>query len=119
MPSRRSKPTLPLAGAGALEWRAPDPSGFLNPFNQPDLLAYFDDLADWHGYIRFLGFPHLEDNPDVPIDRLFVEPAIADRAIRPEQDPASWPQTTSLLDALTAHPRLVLLGDPGAGSRRS
>ena len=42
----------------------------------PTLRAYLSNLRDWHGYFRFLGLPDRRDNPDILIDRLFVEPLL-------------------------------------------
>lgn len=41
-----------------------------------DLRRYLDNVRAWHGYIRFLSLPDRRDNPDIIIDRLFVEPLI-------------------------------------------
>jgi internalin A len=97
---------------------APDRSGWLNPFNDRQLLAYYRQIYYWHGFIRFLGLPHLKDNPDVPIDRLFVQPELTATAVpvrieRPDGTDAE--NRLDLLAALTEHPRLVILGDPGSG----
>lgn len=97
------------------ETLVPDPARFLDPFDDRTLLAYYHEIARWHGYIRFLGLPHLRDNPDVPIDRLYVEPSISDSHIQPERSIKDWPETTPVLQAVAASQRLVLLGDPGSG----
>jgi internalin A len=93
----------------------PDPDEFVNPFNDRIVLAFYRDVQAWHGYIRFLGLPHLRDNPDIPIDTLFVAPDLSSQAISPDQPPERWPERSGALESVTAHPRLVVLGDPGSG----
>ena len=88
---------------------------FQDPYQDPTLAAYLSNVIDWHGYIRFLGLPHLRDNPDIRIDRLYVEPRLAERHISPDSDPDEWPETRTLHQALTERPSLVVLGDPGSG----
>ena len=69
---------------------------FQDPYQDPTLAAYLSNVIDWHGYIRFLGLPHLRDNPDIRIDRLYVEPRLAERHISPDSDPDEWPDTRTL-----------------------
>jgi internalin A len=86
-----------------------------DPFQVPALADYLARVRDWHGYIRFLGLPHLRDNPDVGIDRLFVPPHLSAQPISPDTDPANWPKTEPALQRIAQYPRLVVLGDPGSG----
>ena len=80
------------------------------------LRAYLRNVRDWHGYIRFLGLPDRRDNPDVLIDRLFVEPLLTRRHVSPDEDPTTWlPDAQTIFDVLRRHRPLVLLGDPGTG----
>ena len=82
----------------------------------PKLRAYLANVRDWHGYIRFLGLPDRRDNPDILIDRLFVEPLLTRHHISPNEDPASWIQEAeTIFDAMELNKPLVLLGDPGSG----
>ncbi len=82
----------------------------------PMLRAYLKNLRDWHGYVRFLGLPDRRDNPDILIDRLFVEPLLTRRHIWPDEDPSSWiDEAETIFDVLKLGRPLVLLGDPGTG----
>ena len=82
----------------------------------PMLRAYLKNLRDWHGYVRFLGLPDRRDNPDILIDRLFVEPLLTRRHIWPDEDPSSWiDEAETIFDILKIGRPLVLLGDPGTG----
>ncbi len=82
----------------------------------PVLRAYLSNVRDWHGYIRFLGLPDRRDNPDVLIDRLFVEPLVTRRHVSPDDEPSSWAhEADTIFDVLAIGKPVVLLGDPGSG----
>lgn len=89
------------------------------PRQEGVLKSYLEKVRVWHGYARFIGLPALVDtSKDVPLERLYVLPRLSTGAIQPEtmNEPADkLPPTLGLLDSLIAHPRLVLLGDPGSG----
>ena len=82
----------------------------------PTLRAYLRNVRDWHGYIRFLGLPDRRDNPDILIDRLFVEPLVTRRYVSPDEDPSRWnDEAETIFDALSLRKPVILLGDPGTG----
>ena len=114
--TRTKKHPASAGRAAAASPDAPDRGAFIRPFNDRTLIAYYRELFEWHGYIRFLGLPHLKENPDVPISRMFVEPLLGKRRIHPDEPPDRWrDQALTVRDAFAEHPRLVLLGDPGSG----
>lgn len=86
-----------------------------HPMQNPELRPYLDDVRTWHGYVRFLGLPTIQDNPDTPIDSLFVPPLLAEEAVSPDSDPANWPMGKDVFTLLKYSRRLVILGDPGGG----
>lgn len=88
---------------------------FPEPRRNSVLLSYLSEVLKWHGYVRFLGLPHLQENPDVAIDRLYVQPQVCASPISADTALENWPQTESALAALERERRLVLLGDPGSG----
>ncbi len=82
----------------------------------PILRSYLRNVRDWHGYVRFLGLPDRRDNPDVLIDRLFVEPLLTRRHVSPDEEPSSWSDDAeTIFDVLRLGRPTVLLGDPGTG----
>lgn len=79
------------------------------------LRAYLDDVRDWHGYVRFLGLPTIQDHPDTPLSDLFVAPLLSAQPVAPESPPSGWPSGQDVFSALEKRQRLVVLGDPGSG----
>jgi energy-coupling factor transporter ATP-binding protein EcfA2 len=116
------KPTLPIstppAPAGHDVLLAVDHAAFM-PRQEGVLKAYLDKVRVWHGYARFIGLPALVDtSKDVPLERLYVPPRLSTGAIQPEtmnEAAENLPPTLGLVESLLAHPRLVVLGDPGSG----
>ncbi|MFK3650379.1 NACHT domain-containing protein [Lysobacter enzymogenes] len=75
---------------------------------------YLADVVSWHGYVRFLGLPTYQNNPDVPIDELYVPHALSAKYLSPDSDPSDW-ATKDPVALLLEKKRLVVLGDPGSG----
>jgi len=98
-----------------IKWWTPDRSQFIDPRNDRTLLAYFDKIRRWHGYIQFIGLPQIKDNADLPIDQIYVQPRVSDTYIDPDTPTKDWPETKSPIDCLAEHRRVVVLGDPGSG----
>lgn len=86
-----------------------------DPLLDPRLRPYLKDVQAWHGYVRFLGLPTLQDHPDTAMHELFVPPLLAKTFVSPDSDTAHWPQGQPVLATLREAKRLVVLGDPGSG----
>ncbi len=84
------------------------------PAQTPAFKKYLSDVSAWHGYVRFLGLPSLQTNPDIPIEELYVPLALSESQIKPDEDPSKW-STIDPVIALAKYRRLVILGDPGSG----
>lgn len=85
----------------------------IQPFNSRRWLRYFGQLLPRFKYARMIGLPHLRDNPDVPLERLYVPLYLGTEYVPPEK--AGDASRISLIQAMHDHRRLVVLGDPGAG----
>jgi len=84
------------------------------PSANPLLLSYLTDVVAWHGYVRFLGLPSYQNNPDVPLDELYVPHMLSSTYLSPESEPRGW-RTYDPVQQLLSARRLVVLGDPGSG----
>jgi len=87
----------------------------LPPRQDSRLRPYLRDVQAWHGYVRFLGLPSLQDHPDTPMHELFVPPLLSKTFVSSESDAAHWPKGEPVLATLREAKRLVVLGDPGGG----
>lgn len=96
------------------DWKKPDSSSFVNPWDEKPLLEYYRSLLRAYGYFRLLGLPQLKDNPDIALESLFVEPDLLDRPSSEEQAAESFGRMTAS-NSITNFPRLIILGDPGTG----
>lgn len=86
-----------------------------NPVKDPRLASYLKEVNLWHGYIKYLGLPQLSDLKDTPIQNLFVLPKIASSWISADRQVSAWPERHSVLEVLSLHKFLVILGEPGGG----
>jgi energy-coupling factor transporter ATP-binding protein EcfA2 len=84
------------------------------PSRQPILRKYMFDVLAWHGYIKFVGVPTLQENPDIRLEDMYVPQSLSESYIKPDYEPDE-----SLLGSPSRHlsekRRLVVLGDPGSG----
>ncbi len=106
---RRSAPA-PIPG-----WTPPDPATWSRRANDRVLLGYAEQLRWRYSSIRFVGLPHLRDEPDVPIEKLFIRPELSRTPISLDAPETDWPTTYWADGALPRLGRAVLLGDPGSG----
>ena len=82
----------------------------------PILRAYLKNVRDWHGYVKFLGLPDRRDNPDILIDRLFVEPALSKKYLAPEDVSRGFDiGIETIFESIRSNNFIVILGDPGSG----
>lgn len=75
---------------------------------------YLRDVVAWHGFVKFLGLPSLQSNPDVPIDELYIPHKISDTYISPDFEDEHW-ATLDPLTVLAEKKHIIILGDPGSG----
>lgn len=83
------------------------------PLRHPSLRAYLNEVLEWHGYMRTLGMPTMKDNPSVPIDQLYIAPALSRSPV--STDTRNTQEGETVLALLEEARRLVVLGDPGSG----
>lgn len=75
---------------------------------------YRKDVIAWHGFVRFLGLPTLQNNPDVPLDELYVAQSLSADYLSTEEAPEES-KLLNPINHLLAKKQLVVLGDPGSG----
>ncbi|MDD4963053.1 MAG: leucine-rich repeat domain-containing protein [Gallionella sp.] len=90
-------------------------SSTLKLWDDYSLRPYLGEIRRRHGIIETLAMPSMHDLPPSRIETLFVSPLLAESSVNAESDPETWPSGLGLFQALEAHPRLVVLGDPGGG----
>lgn len=78
------------------------------------LRKYLKDVIAWHGYIRFLGMPDLQENPDVSIDELYVGQSVSRTHLSTDNEPKNQ-DLINPIRFLIYHKQITVLGDPGSG----
>lgn len=86
----------------------------VSPHQNPIIRKYLKDVLAWHGYIRFLGMPTLQTNPDVPIDELYVAQSLSLEDLPTDKEPKPEQLHNPVKLLLEKH-HLIVLGDPGSG----
>ncbi len=79
------------------------------------LRAYLGALNDRHSQVDSLALPNMRDMSPLRLRELFVNPQLAEKYASAATNPKEWPEGMGLFAALEKWPRLVVLGDPGAG----
>src|SRR3954454_6234902 len=89
---------------------------WIDPFDDRTLLAYYNDVFRWFGFIRFIGIPQYEDRHDVPLQAQFVEPKLSPDYLTPEAfDGDRTLRLSPAMSEIAENKRVVVLGDPGSG----
>ncbi|WDE10125.1 NACHT domain-containing protein [Thalassomonas haliotis] len=87
----------------------------INQRNERQLVKkYLKDVIAWHGFVRFLGLPTLQNNPDVPLDELYVAQSLSEKHLSTDKAP-NLEELISPINYLLEKKRVVVLGDPGSG----
>lgn len=86
----------------------------VSPSQNPVIRKYLKDVLAWHGYIRFLGMPTLQTNPDVPIDELYVAQSLSLENLPTDKEPKPE-QLFNPVSLLLDKGHVIVLGDPGSG----
>ena len=69
-------------------------------YEREQVRDYLASIRTAHGTIRFLGLSTFQDNQDMRIDRLFVEPQVSAQPLAPDGDPADWRDRRPLREAV-------------------
>lgn len=91
----------------------PEVGEFPERSQDPVLNQYLVKVIAWHSYVRVLLMP--QENPDIELRKLYVEPSLSSRWLSPEATQPKGPELRPALEALASVPRLIVLGDPGSG----
>jgi hypothetical protein len=83
--------------------------------DRENVLVWCREVVERFRLVRILKIPQRKEQPDPPLRDLYVEQAIADRWVQPEESPKFWPATKPVAEAYRENRRLVVLGDPGGG----
>lgn len=91
----------------------PEVEEFPDRSQDPVLNHYLVKVIAWHSYVRVLLMP--QENPDIELRKLYVEPSLSSRWLSPEATQPNDPELLPALEVLVSEPRLIVLGDPGCG----
>jgi Leucine-rich repeat (LRR) protein len=91
-----------------------DPN-WIDPFTVPDLAQYWRNLRKKFGRINFLGLSVIVDSKDLPLQSMWVSPALSEEKINVETDKDWEKKITDMWEVINYNPKLIILGDPGSG----
>lgn len=96
----------------------PDIGQFINPRNHSDILAYFEVIKGYRGYIDFLDTgvdDRMTTATTVRSEQIYIPPKFSKKYIDPQLLPNEWPKSFDLDHLLSNAPIAFLIGDPGTG----